>query len=52
MAVNGHVHNSGVLLKDLLRAIAMVDIPVQNEHSLGASSLHAAQHSGAPFLME
>lgn len=51
MAVNGHVHDSGVLLKNLLRAVAMMDIPVQNEHPLSASSLHAAQHSGAPFLM-
>ncbi len=39
MSVDGHVHDSGILFKDLLGAIAVVYIPVQYEHSLSARCL-------------
>jgi len=44
MAVDGHVHHSRVLFKDLLSAIAMVDVPVQYEHPLSSCSLHTPHH--------
>ena len=45
MSMDGHVHNSGVRLKDLLCAIAMMHIPVQDEHSLSTIRLRTHTHN-------
>mmetsp|Transcript_22932 Transcript_22932/g.58556 ORF Transcript_22932/g.58556 Transcript_22932/m.58556 type:complete len:317 (-) Transcript_22932:697-1647(-) len=47
VAVDGHVHDRVVVLKDVLRAVAVVDVPVQDEHALRARRLRRlGRHRG------
>lgn len=39
MTMEGHVQHGGVVLKDMLRAISVVDVPVQDDDSSGPCGL-------------
>ena len=42
LAVHRHEEDAVVILKDVLGAIAMMDIPVQDDHLLGSSGLQSS----------
>lgn len=46
VAVQGHVEDGGVLLEDVLRAIAVVHVPVQDEHAPRARGLQVDRQVG------
>lgn len=46
VAVQAHVEHRRVSLKDVLRAVAVVHIPVKDEHSLSTSRLRVSKRAG------
>ena len=44
--MRGHVHHCGVGLKDVLRAVPMMDVPVQDEDPTGARRLGGSGRNG------
>lgn len=46
VAVQGHVEDGGVLLKDVLRAVAVVHVPVQDEDATRARGLRMDRQVG------